>query len=448
MKFLFYFVASFGFLIPIETSFANEETAKIRVDLPILDMPFNQKNGGSFPSMSQSLAVTRTYFDLLHLGLEQFETINPRAEGWDGFWGRLTYATADILSFYVPGGSGWLHEEWHRAVMSKHGISSTNDINKLKFFSPVIAVSNETDEDLARLKESSPEDQVRLAAAGMEAEHSLVLDLEKDIFFREATSYRTPLLWILQLSPTQYLAGCASSQADKTTDEQNKLDGTSIKKRDFIGLDCNGWIRDLSRPKEPYADRGVHPSGVGVDRYTTFSELTRPEKDYLKYSRNLSFLNFVDPFLFRKNEFKGTGLFGENEASYNLKLRHDLASFGNSVSAQLFYKSPSLKVHSALFAYNNKSHWFPGFEVELFEVIIDSDLELGLRGQVWQQPKDFLFETSSGMLGALAGLKLAYRGDKTFHPYLNVVGKTKGWVSGIVEQDRSLQTILGLEAHR
>lgn len=430
-------------------SFGEEtQTSRFRLDLPILDLPYNSKNNGSFPSMAQSLALSRTTYDLAHLGLEQFQNINPKADGWEGFRSRLTYAFTDILLLYVPGGSAWLHEEWHRAVMTHRGISSKNDIYNLNIGASVIAVSHETDENLARLKEEHPEDQVRLAAAGMEAEHALAQNLETDIFFRKNDTYRMPLLWILQVSPISYVNGCNSQKtADKTTEEQNKLDGNSISKRDFIGLDCLGWIRDLNRPKETYAERGAHPSGVGIDRYTTYSELSSKERNYLNTTKNLSFLNLIDPFLFGRDEFKGIGLFGETEANYNFKLRHDLASFGNSISSQFFYDSYLIKSHATLFLFQNYKHTFPGLEVNLLDVALSSNWTVDIRGQIWQQPRDFLFDTSSGVVGGLGGVKFAYSGLGRLHPYFNIIGKTRGWVSGIVDQDRSLETILGFTSY-
>jgi hypothetical protein len=426
----------------------GEDTSKFRLDLPLLDLPFNSQNNGSFPSMSQSLAISRTTYDLAHLGLEQFESIDPKAEGWDGFRSRLTYAGIDFLFFYLPGGSAWLHEEWHRAVMTHRGVSSKNDVYDLRIGQSVIAVSHETDDGLARLKEQHPEDQVRLAAAGMEAEHALIQDLETDIFFQKNDDYRTILLWMLQIGPISYLNTCNSGKtADEMTEEQNKNDGTSISKRDFIGLDCLGWIRDLNRPNETYAERGVHPSGVGIDRYTTYSELSPMEREYLNTSKNLSYLNLVDPFLFHKNEFKGQGWFGESEANYNFKLRHDLTSFGNSVSSQIFYDSAFIKSHASLFLFQNYKHSFPGLEINLFDVEIGAHWTLDIRGQIWKQPREFLFNTSSGVLGGLGGIKATYSGLGDVHPYLNVIGKTSGWVSGIVNQDRSLETILGFIAY-
>lgn len=173
-------------------SFANEiQESRFRLDLPMFDLPYNASAEGSFPSMAQSLALSRTTFDLAHLGLEQFESIDPKAPGWVGFSSRLKYAFTDILLFYLPGGSAWLHEEWHRAVLTHRRISSRNDVYNLNIGASGIAVSHESDENLARLKDEHPEDQVRLASAGMEAEHALVQDLEADIFFRKNDSYRT-----------------------------------------------------------------------------------------------------------------------------------------------------------------------------------------------------------------------------------------------------------------
>ena len=41
----------------------------------------------------------------------------------------LTAAGADLLLLYAPARNGWLHEEYHRSVMTLFYINSFNDMN-------------------------------------------------------------------------------------------------------------------------------------------------------------------------------------------------------------------------------------------------------------------------------------------------------------------------------
>ena len=443
-------VVAIGFVLLCAPPLSAQEPSPRRefnLDLPLLDMPFNAKTRGTVPSMSQSLAASRTFYDLAHLGLESTFELKPRASGWEGFKSKFAYAVSDFFLLQtLPGGQAWLHEEWHRAVMANRGVASYNDVYNLKIFSSLIAVSQESDSDLVALKRDHPADQVRLAAAGMEAEHALAQDLESDTFFNENPSYRTFLLWSLNTSPIGYLGACASDTADKETDKQNKADGASIPKRDFIGLDCTGWIRDLNRPEESFAARGTHPSGVGINRYTKFSDLTPTEKDYLRLNRNLSYLNLINPFMFGHDSFQGAGLFGESEARYNMNLRHDLTSFGTSLSANMYYASSFLKTRATLFGYHNHLNWYTGMEINVLDLPVPGfgDWLASVRAQLWQQPKNFSFHTNEAMSGGLLGVKLAYNRFTYTNPYISLTGKTRGWVSGEVEQEKNLSTIVGV----
>jgi hypothetical protein len=50
--------------------------------------------------------------------------------------------------------------------------------------------------------------------------------------------------------------------------------------------------------------RGTHPSGVGIDRYVKYSDLTGEEQDFLKKQAYLSLLNFIDPQIISIHRFK------------------------------------------------------------------------------------------------------------------------------------------------
>lgn len=419
----------------------------VTLHLPLVDTPFNFKHAHPFPSMEQSLSITRGLYDVAHYGLHKF--VEPRADGWKGFWGRLSFAVLDmeILS-RVPFGQAWLHEEWHRAVMSNRGISSYNGVYSASPTQSLIAVSHESDEDMVRLKRDDPADHVRLLEAGMEAEHELSYRFEQDTFFNQNGDFRAFAQWYLHLSPTFYLWTCASQNADKETDKQNRLDGASIEKRDFTGLDCTSWAYDLHRRDEPFAARGLHPSGVGINRYRKFSDLSSDEQRYLVRARNLSLLNFVDPFLFRNTQgFAMDGLFGERDAAWTMTLRHMLTSFGTVGDVNFFYRSTSIHALATLHVYLNQHRSFPGAEFRLLDVPLDAGSQWrgNLRAQVWQQPRDQRFETREAAGGGLLGGSVSYRVRPDIAPYVELVGKTAGWVAGQVELERNFQTIAGFE---
>ena len=118
---------------------------------------------------------------------------------------------------WMPLGDAWLHEEWHRAVLGRRGISSFNDVYNLPLFSDSIAVSHVRDAELAQLKQNHPAEFVRLSAAGIEAQYEFNLELEKDRFFSGVRNANGFLLWMNALNSIAYLDTCASAQSDTLT---------------------------------------------------------------------------------------------------------------------------------------------------------------------------------------------------------------------------------------
>lgn len=138
----------------------NNDTGKTLIgakyDLTLFDAPFNAGYAEAFPSMRQSLGITQS---LTH-GLNGTIGYAWNLES-DSFWwnlaGRVVILGADIAVSIVPGFDGWLHEEWHRAVMTKNSIQSYNEINdwpNTRTSGGGIAVSGMRDADMARLKSS------------------------------------------------------------------------------------------------------------------------------------------------------------------------------------------------------------------------------------------------------------------------------------------------------
>ena len=95
-----------------------------------------------------------------------------------------------------------------------------------------------------------------------------------------------------------------SDAFDKIIDKSNEKDGADISKRDFTGADFTAWADALFFPDKPYEDRGIHPSGVGINRYIKPSQLSTEARSYLKKQGRLHWLNILSPHLFGFSKIK------------------------------------------------------------------------------------------------------------------------------------------------
>lgn len=420
----------------------------IYVELPVLDIPFVAANGGSFPSMEQSLWITAGLYQGLHLGLGKL--VDPNAQSWQRrLLGTLLISAADVLTAPIPGFLGWQHEEWHRAVLSSHGIGSFDDIYRLQLFAEVTNVSHVRDDDLVRLKAQHPADQVRLSMAGIEANYVGAHALEKAAFFDDARSWNTFLYWLLYLQNYAYMSECSDKESDDVTARANAAEGANVSRRDFTGLDCDGWVYDLFRPDEPYSARGVHPSGVGIDRYRSYSQLAPEEQAYLRRQTKLSLLNFLDPNLLGIQRIRWPWSSAGAPVDFNLAVRHLPAAFGYDVRTDVFVRrGESWRALLRLHAGFNRVGLFPGVELEVLRMpvaaVAGAPLVIDARGSVWLQPEHLRYDSDRRIPGGLASVRASWGGVRTIEPYLEIEAKTGGWVAGDVYLDRNLSVRTGL----
>ena len=420
--------------------------------LNFVELPYNGKHGVGTLSMDQTLAITQTTYSALHWGIAQVLPVN--GQGWKGFFSRLAVGVTDLALYSLPLSGAWLHEEWHRAVMSHRGVSSKNDINSFNVGGKVIAVSHETDEALAKMKQEHPKDFLRLSTAGMESSNALVLSMQKNTFFRGATTFDLVAQWLTITNPITYLHGCASKDSDQTTKEQEEKEGSSIPKRDFTGLDCNAWAYDLFRPNEPYAARGTHPSGVGIRRYRSYKDHSSEERAFLKKQASLSFLSLVNPMLFGFNEFSFESPTTGRPLAWNAALGYDLTPFGHALSFRTLFKSVSKVTPHGVqgmmlryYQYFNKNNSFPGLEIDHQPVPMgESQVSVGAKFMLWQQPKNLDFAQSAKSVGGLGALRVYSSHFENISPYAEVVSKSNGWVVGEVSLEKSTSVRIGLES--
>ncbi len=437
----FFYHLSFALLVffsaPIASASESSTSDQVRLDFPLLDLPFNSDEPApNLLSMRQTLEFSTSFYQGFHrlIGGE------PGTERQSGrIWWILGF---DLLTNYIPLGSSWMHEEWHRAVMSNRHIGSFNDVNTLPFGKTLIAVSHVDDADLIRLKREHPADQVRMGSAGMEAQIQQNLRIEKDHFFNHGRTEDRLVMLMNTIGVSSYLAACSSKDADTSTDQQNSGDGSDVSKRDFTGLDCTAWAYDLFRPDEPYTQRGTHPSGVGVDRYIRYSDLNDREKKFLSEQMQLSLLNFVDPFLYNFQEFH-THLLGE-DLRWNFRMSHTLTSFGGVVNAHLFVEKNSEKYLITLHDGMTDARIFPGLTVEWVESPLRWDhykLTSGIT--IWQQPRGQRVEEaqSETVVDVMSQIFYELREGETL--FAGLEAKTPGWIAGNVYLDRNLSAWAG-----
>lgn len=411
---------------------------RVRLELPLFDAPFNWTDGYSAPSMAQSLAVAKDVFGLAHFGLDQFAP--NRTTVWEG----LGIVGFDIFMFWLPFGDSWVHEEWHRAVMTNRRVDSYDDLYDFPIFSDSIAVSHELDADLVRMKREHPADFVRLPAAGIEGEHELLLAMEKDSFFHDSTGFNQGLYWLTKLNSFLYVRSTGTSDANRFTDEANQRE-TDVPERDFTGMDFTAWVYDLHRPDEPYAARGVHPSGIGLDRYIRYDDLSAREQRYLHLQAGLQALNFLDPNLIGFKRFNaGAGV------SWMVNAYHLLAPFGFDAGLNGFLRGPQGGLFMRLHNYSSPGHgWLPGLEAEGIAIPVSvgsHEIFVTPRVSLWLQPAQLRFEGTGVSPGALLGSRVALPLSNQYRLYVEADAKTAGWVPGNVYLDPAITGRIGAEA--
>lgn len=415
-------VAALGFALPL---------AAQRVDVPVLDAPYNVANGLRGPSMAQSLAIGETFYELGHSTIQ-------KAWGEKKKHAAVSVFLFDVFTSFIvapPGGDAWVHEEFHRAVMGNRDIDSYNDVYKLSIGATSISVSHVADDDLVRLKAMHPADQVRMGEAGVEGEQMLLRRLEMNRFFSGSRANNVALYWLTKIGNNDYVATGGTGYSNDVTDDLNASDGADIPKRDFTGHDFNGWVYDLFKPAEAYTARGVHPSGVGIDRYIAARDLTDEERKYMLRQGKLSRLNFLDLNLLGIDGWKVPGT---NGAFMNLTAGHTLTSFGTTIDVNLFFRNGETKLFAVAHRYANGARFFPGLEAQLIDMpmtIAGRSFEASPRVAIWMQPEHQSFRTRESSPGMLGSIRIRPVSSATISSFIELEGKTQGWVAGNVHLD-------------
>ncbi|MDR2941989.1 MAG: hypothetical protein LBV17_05320 [Treponema sp.] len=404
----------------------------LKLDLPLFDLPYqidamNTVGHGFFssyanPSMAQSLALTLNIFSSFQFGMKYFYDNSGLNETLKKIIYYIGTGLGEFIFIYMPGGSGWLHEEYHRAVLTRFGANSFNGMNLFPIGASVIYVSNVKDEDLSRIKKESPPDLIRIYEAGIEGQYLLIERLQRNNFFYNQNFLSEYTYWYNAFNSFSYVWLSSMAQNGIDLNETETSDS-----RDFAGVDFTAWVYDLFRSNEAYEDRGIHPSGEGVNRYRTTTNLTEAEINYLRLQGYLQILNFMSPMMF------GVKSLPMGEFDGNFAMRHYLTSFGMDISANVYLKKKPFNIVFIFHNYANYTNWFPAIEAELIDyplTIGKLNMYLSPRVLIGMQPENQVFKTASPEFLGLFSLRVDFNVSKYFLPYVDFVFKTNGWVAG------------------
>lgn len=414
---------------------------KIMLDFPLIDYPFIKypsktnfatNNTWLNPSMNQALATSADVYFITHSSLKKLILKKENNSIWRKVGLQFAVLGADALTQYMPFGYVWTHEEFHRTIMTKNLVGSEDDANKFLFFSGGLKIAGSRDEDLAKFKKDNPKDFVRLHEAGMEGDYQLINSLEKNNFFLNQQLPNE----LLCVGSTVYTIGYVYASSRKLNDKKIDTDNakeTNILERDCVGPDFSAWTYHLFNQNQPYDSLGIHPTGIGINRYIKTTQLNPEELHYLRKQGNLAFLNLASPMLFgfrriaiHKND--STRLYYINFAAH-----HYLTSFGNDLCFSFLYQKSNQNWLFTLHNYNNYAHYFIGIETEnyLREIKIGNRITyLTTRAMLWTQPKNQDFKTSKIAMGGLLETKCNYPIYKNIYANMSITAKTNGWVAG------------------
>ena len=388
--------------------------------------------------MRQSLALSVDFYETTHNLLE-------RAWGGRKWATKFSIVAFDLFTsvgLALPGAQPWLHEEFHRATLSRRAIDSFNEVYSFTS-KPGLYVSHVSDEDLVQLKRDHPHELVRAHVAGLEGEYLLVQSLERNRFYERSSGWHLPILLTSKIASFGYIWSAHLDRVTTETNHLNVIEAHDINIRDFTGHDVAAWTYDLHRPDEPYEVRGAHPGGIGIDRYIRPIDLTDAELDYVKKAAWLNLINFADPFLLWPRGFTVTNPLNDRPMQFSAKGGHLLTPFGYTIDAALFLRQDRIGIEFQWHTYVSQHQALPGFDIGLVEYPIGQSLLFSPRLAFWLQPTAQRFDAHTSQPGGLAGARIDWHLRRGWGAYVEVEAKTAGWTAGREYLDSNASVVLG-----
>jgi len=383
------------------------------------------------PSMNQATELNLSAVNTLSWGAQHLANtlVKPKSfvrKSANAIAAQLLSAPAVYALGGFPLGGGWLHEEYHRAVLATNRVASNHPFTDFKLDLSDGSVRNLYDDALSNFKRNDPHSFIRMLTAGAEGELIAVQRMQENNFFEDANLPIELTSIIYTASATAYL-GDSYESIDDTNIPLNEKDGADVLERDFTGHDFSGWIWHLFRPDVPYDSLGIHPSGVGINRYITSDRLTAQEKEYYDRIKQLAGLSFISPMFlgFRKIKIKD-GVYG------NFAMQYQANAFGTDLSVRLYFKNLKNKFCFGFHNYSNYENDFYAAEFNWVDFHINNleNVSFTSRIMLGAQPENQDFFTDQSQFFGLLSVNTQYQLRENIGVYLQLQAKTEGWVAG------------------
>ncbi len=420
------------------------------------DANFNKPNSDGKPNFSNwasSIIKNPSMFQATELNLNAVNTLawgsqtltNKLIKPKKFFNKTCNIITTQLLSggsiFILGGfplGGGWLHEEYHRAMLATNRVASKDPFDDYQLDLTDGSVKNIYDDALRNFKKNDPHGFNRMLIAGAEGELLAAKKMQENNFFNGANLPIEFTNLFYTISAVRYFNDSYKS-IDSMNIPLNKKDGANILKRDFTGHDFSAWVWHLFKPNVSYDSLGVHPSGVGINRYISSDRLTQQEKDYYDKTKKLAILNYLSPMIFgfRKIKLK--------EGSYgNFAMQYQATSFGVDMELRIYFMNTVNKFCFAVHNYKNYKNNFYAAEFNWVDFKLKTIKKLSFTSRVLlgTQPKNQEFFTNQAQFFSLLAVNSNYNLTKNIVAYLQVQAKTAGWVAG----DEYLKGMIRLRA--
>lgn len=293
----------------------------------------------------------------------------------------------------------------------------------------VTGVSNET---LINLRNQKFPSYIRLHTAGLESDYAYLKKADSYFNFNEeGYNVLYPDYLMRKLGVAFYYL----SHLLPSTSNIRELDTENELNRDIVGHDLFGMVRHLHRPTMDFY------------RYTDWGNLTNEEQRYAKRIGFLSLLNFLNPNLILKRNFK----LGENITS-NFAVNYCVAPFGDFVEQNVYLNvNNSVKINPYFRQYFNKNYTFLGAGIGLQNYTFNDDkFILNSNLDLWNQPKDLNFSTKESETGfgfkADCAVRFSQWNQQDRSSYFNfgLQYKTRGFLPEAPSLANEFNIIIGL----
>lgn len=326
-------------------------------------------------------------------------------------------------------GQAITHEEGHRSVLSELGIGSLSEPIFDKHL--VAKVTGVTDETLMNLRNNDLPNYIRLHTAGLESDFAYLRKSDAYFNFNEEKHLVLYPDYLMRKLGTQfyYLTNLFSMKSGIKESDDPEL------KRDIVGHDLYGMIRHLHRPTMEFY------------RYTERNDLTTEEKSYANRMAYMSFLNFLNPNIWKEGNYTLS-----KDLKANFSVNYSLAPFGDFVEQNAYLTiKDKYKINPYFRQYFNKSYTFLAGGVNLHnyafhnnKILLNSSIDF------WNQPKNLEFRNKEAVFGFGIKTELAIKfsnwSNNTKSAYFNIGAsyKSNGFIPEAPSLEEDFRILLGV----